>query len=143
MKFLYVKFSLLVLATSLGLAQTVVAQDTAVCDAAAGTVEEIAERLDKMSENPRRARMGVVMIGTSAAIAAAYATDAGWDDEDIAPMAALRDAREPDADGQTMPAEDALIYVHAQGQALTGVLQGKCPDTPLVDLPADAPEIAQ
>lgn len=112
------------------------AADDPACAQVAGVLEKLSDRMPKMTESARASRMGVVMLGSSASLAAAVAQDAGWSDEEIAPMTTMRDAREPDASGQTMDMAAANALFAEQGLALADVMTTRCPATGLPDLSA-------
>ncbi|MHA3980048.1 hypothetical protein ACW9UR_20420 [Halovulum sp. GXIMD14794] len=111
------------------------AEDAACTDVAA-LLGKLADRMPKMTENARASRMGVVSLGTSASLAAKAAEGAGWTEQEIAPMAAMRDAREPDGSGQTLDMAAANRLFASQGRALAEVARLRCTDTALPDLSA-------
>lgn len=105
------------------------------CDQVAGILGEAVEEWPNLLSTARiKPRMAVVKIGTSAGVALAYARDAGWTEDEMAPVAALRDTRElpaddPDNTKQRLP---AVLHGHLIG--IAGVLGVKCPQTETPDI---------
>lgn len=112
------------------------ADDPFECKRVARVLEDVAERWDDFALGGTKPRMAVVRIGSAAGTAVAYATDAGWDEEALAPLVTIRDSREPDENGQTLGGAEAQAVILPAAQALTEVLAEKCPATELTDINA-------
>ena len=112
------------------------AEETETCAKVSAVIERVVEKYPELGEPGFDTRMGIMKIGTRAGVAFAYASDDGWTEEELQPLVALRDLREPDEDGRTISTEEApdLAYEHAS--ALVQVLKTRCPDSKLADLKA-------
>ncbi len=112
------------------------AADDPACAQVVRVLEKLSDRMPEMTESARASRMGVVMLGSSASLAASAVKDAGWSDKEVAPLAAMRDAREPDPAGKTLDMATANALFAEQGLALAGVVLARCPAADLPDLSA-------
>ncbi len=108
--------------------------DGAECAEVAKALGKIADKAPDLEKDGIKPRMAVVRIGNAAGLAFAYARDAGWSEDELAPIAAIRDLREPDADGKTLPKEEVPALLAAHLDALLPVMAEKCPETERPDL---------
>ena len=108
--------------------------DGAECAEVAKALGKIADKAPDLEKDGIKPRMAVVRIGNAAGLAFAYARDAGWSEDELAPIAAIRDLREPDADGQTLPKAEVPALLATYLDALLPVMAEKCPETERPDL---------
>ncbi|WP_322865734.1 hypothetical protein U5922_005720 [Aquicoccus sp. G2-2] len=110
------------------------------CAKVSSAIDAIAKRVPDLAKSGIKPRMAVVRIGTKAALALAYARDDGWSEEELAPLAAIRDLREPDESGQTIPSAEIPALLRTHVLTLGDVMHEKCPNTQIADVAALLPE---
>ena len=122
-------------ALALGLPGAALAADPAGCAEVAGILDKTVEEWPDMLSTKRvKPRLAAQQVATSAGVALRYAVDAGWTEDEQAPILALRETREPGADGQTLSKQEAPAVLLGHARAIAEMLAEKCPETPLADL---------
>ena len=113
-----------------------VAADADVCAAVLKGAETIESRFDDLMGEARGSRMALIRIGSGMAIAAAYASDESWPEPTVTAFNAIRDAKNPDADGTTLSADEAPRLVLSNYYIALETVAEKCPDMTFPDLSA-------